>query len=212
MLKLNDLPVSNARTPAWHAGFLAMTPAIHRHAQRALRRFRAEVRADAVQEVLAGSLVAYVKLYERGRVHLAFPSVLVRYAVAQYRGGRRVGTPGNSRDLFSPLATRRRGVHVNELDPYGDPVGLRDVIVENKHSTPADIAAFRIDFAAWMKNLPQRQQRIARLLAIGETTSSTARRFGVSDGRISQIRRQLERSWHEFHGETAVDEASIAEV
>ncbi len=212
MLKQNDSPLLNGRPPAWHAGFLKMTPAIHRYAQRALRRFGAEARADAVQEVLACSLVAYVKLYERGRVHLAFPSVLVRYAVAQYRCGRRVGTPGNSRDLFSPLASRRRGVYVNELDQHGNAVDWRDVVVEDRNSTPADIAAFRIDFAAWLKSLPRRQRGIARLLAAGETTSVTARRFHVSDGRISQIRRELEQSWREFHGESAVDEETGAEV
>jgi hypothetical protein len=189
-----------------------MTPAIHRYAQRALRRFGAEARADAVQEVLACSLVAYVKLYERGRVHLAFPSVLVRYAVAQYRCGWHVGTPGNSRDLFSPLASRRRGVYVNELDQNGNAVDWRDVVVEDRYSTPADIAAFRIDFAAWLKSLPRRQRGISRLLAAGETASVTARRFHVSDGRISQIWRELERSWREFHSESAVDEETGAEV
>ena len=212
MLKLDDLPVSNGRPPAWHAGFLRMSPVIHRYAQRALRCFGAEARADAVQEVLACSLVAYVKLYERGRVHLAFPSVLVRYAVAQFRCGRRVGTPGNSRDLFSPLASRRRGVYVNELDQHGNAVDWRDGVAEDRNSTPADIAAFRIDFAAWLRSLPRRQRGIAQLLAVGETTSDTARRFGVSAGRISQIRRELEWSWREYHGETADDEVTAAEV
>jgi hypothetical protein len=206
MLNLNDLPVSNGRPPAWHAGFLKMTPLICRYARRAFRNYGAEARADAVQEVLACSLIAYVKLYERDRVHLAFPSVLVQYAVAQFRYGRRVGTPSNARDLFSPLAARRRGIYVNELDQHGNTADWRDVIVEGKHSTPADIAAFRIDFDAWLKSLPRRQRRITRILATGESTSDTARRFGVSAGRISQFRRKLERSWHEFHGETAVDE------
>jgi hypothetical protein len=32
--------------------------------------------------------VAFVRLYSQGRTDLAYPSVLARYAVAQYRAGR----------------------------------------------------------------------------------------------------------------------------
>ena len=210
MMTLNDLPMSHGRPPAWHAGFLKMAPTICSYAQRALRCYGAEARADAVQEVMACSLIAYVKLYERGRVHLAFPSVLVRYAVAQFRCGRRVGTPSNSRDLFSPLASHRRGVYVNELDQHGNAVDWRDVIVEDRNSTPADIAAFRIDFAAWLSRLSRRKRGIARMLAAGETTTVTARRFRISAGRVSQIRRELEGSWREYQGESAVDETAAS--
>ena len=35
----------------------------------------------------------------------------------------------------------------------------------------------------------------------GERTSDVARQFRISPGRISQLRREFERSWREFHGE-----------
>ena len=197
---------------------LDMSPAMEAIAQQSFPKARLvtdrfhvqQLVSDAVQEVLACSLVAYVKLYERGRAHLAFPSVLVRYAVAQFHCGRRVGTPSNSRDLFSPLASHRRGVYVNELDQHGNAVDWRDVIVENRNSTPADIAAFRIDFAAWLSRLSRRKRGIARMLAAGETTTVTARRFRISAGRVSQIRRELEESWREYQGESAVDETAAS--
>jgi hypothetical protein len=40
-------------------------------------------------------------------------------------------------------------------------------------------------------------------LAAGERTTDVARRFGVSLARISQLRRELERSWLAFQGEEA---------
>jgi hypothetical protein len=45
-------------------------------------------------------------------------------------------------------------------------------------------------------------RRIAKTLANGERTGDVARKFGLSDGRISQIRKELAASWQSFLGET----------
>ncbi len=79
-----------------------------------------------------------------------------------------------------------------------------EVLIESKAAGPADIAAARIDIAAWLKSLPRRTRRIAATLATGEPTGKTAKRFKVSAGRISQMRRELQRSWEEFSGEPVV--------
>lgn len=63
------------------------------------------------------------------------------------------------------------------------------------NGNPAKIVGFRIDFAEWRSTLTARQQAIANALGNGETTSEVAVRFGVSEGRISQIRRELEASY-----------------
>ncbi len=74
-------------------------------------------------------------------------------------------------------------------------------MVEDRHAGPAAVASTRIDFAAWLRILRPRERRIANVLASGETTGDVARRFDVSHGRISQIRRELKRSWGSFQGE-----------
>ena len=66
-----------------------------------------------------------------------------------------------------------------------------------------DQVAFRCDFPAWLKTLAPRDRNIARALAEGGRTIDVAKRFGVSLARISQLRRELERSWLAFHGEEA---------
>jgi len=38
-------------------------------------------------------------------------------------------------------------------------------------------------------------------LGSGETTKSAARKFGVTPGRISQLRQELKKAWEEFVGE-----------
>jgi hypothetical protein len=42
--------------------------------------------------------------------------------------------------------------------------------------------------------------KIASWLAMGETTKKAAKRFRVSPGRISQLRRELQQDWDDFQG------------
>jgi hypothetical protein len=69
-----------------------------------------------------------------------------------------------------------------------------------KWATPADVAASRLDFSAWLRLLPKRRRQIALALASCETTSAAAKMFRVSPARISQIRELLRRSWEAYQG------------
>ena len=63
-------------------------------------------------------------------------------------------------------------------------------------------ARFRIDFADWMDSLPQRQREIAEALAAGHETQQVAGMFGLSSGRVSQLRKVLHAAWCRFQGQT----------
>ena len=169
---------AKTKTPAWHEGFLQMVPVIHRYAQRAFARLSAEARDDAVQEVLASAMVAYARLFERGKTEVAYPSVLAGYAVAQYRSGRRLGCRMNCKDVLSPYAQRKKSLHVERLDHDGDEdSGWREVLVEDKHAGPAETAACRIDFAPCAKVVairPSRRDKLANQSRF--TTASRCRR------------------------------------
>jgi hypothetical protein len=67
----------------------------------------------------------------------------------------------------------------------------REVLVADKTCTPAELAASRIDFPAWLNTLSKRDRKVAMKLAAGETTSRVARMFRLSEGRVSQLRRQF---------------------
>jgi len=60
----------------------------------------------------------------------------------------------------------------------------------------------KIDFTEWLKTLPYRIRRIAKLLATGEQTHIVAEKFNLSAGRISQIRKELLETWKGFQGES----------
>ena len=195
-------PRPQASAPAWHAGFLAMLPTICAYAREAFARLNPEARQDLVQEVIANALVAYVRLFQQGRVALAYPTVLARYGVAQVRDGRKVGSSLNIRDVSSEYAQRQKGFSVERLDQYDrNEEAWMEVFIEDKHSGPAVVATTKIDFTEWLKSLPSRVRRIAKLLATGEKTSIVAEKFSLSPGRISQLRKELAQAWKKFQGE-----------
>jgi hypothetical protein len=74
-------------------------------------------------------------------------------------------------------------------------------VVEDRRATSADVAATWMDFRSWLGSLGCRRREIARALASGETTKAAAGRFGVTQGRISQIRRELDQSWRLFQAQ-----------
>ena len=77
----------------------------------------------------------------------------------------------------------------------------QEVLVPDKTCTPAELAASRIDFSDWLASLKRRDRKIAQFLANGESTRAAAEKFKVSDGRISQLRRELAENWRRFVGD-----------
>jgi hypothetical protein len=186
----------------WHAQFLSMLPKIRAHAAIAFRHLKPEARDEAIQEAVANAMVAYVRLVQLKKVDLAYPTVLARYAVAQIHDGRKVGNRLNIKDVLSGYAQKRKDFHVERLDQFDEEENAwQEILVEDRHAGPAEVATTKIDFTEWLKSFPARLRRITKLLATGERTSIVAEKFGVSAGRISQLRRELAQSWKEFLGE-----------
>ncbi len=92
-------------TTEWHERFVQMLPSIQRYASMAFRHMKTEAREEAISDVIANSLVAFVRLVELNKVAIAYATVLARYAVAHYRDGRRVGTCTNSKHSVHPLTS-----------------------------------------------------------------------------------------------------------
>jgi hypothetical protein len=197
-------------TPAWHAGFLNMLPVIRDYARGAFGHLRAELRQDLIQEVIANAMVAYVRLFEQGKVALAFPTVLANFAIRQVRDHRRVGNRLNVKDVLSPYCQKHKGVVVQRLDVFDEEENAwKEAVVQDTRSAPvSEIVAFRCDFADWLKSLRRRDRRIAESLAIGNRTGDVAQRFKVSAGRVSQLRRELAESWRAFVGDEPTPEAA----
>jgi hypothetical protein len=184
-----------------------MLPGIRKCARHAFQSLPPEAREEAVADVIANALVAFIRLVERGKVELAYPTVLARYGIAQHRCGRRVGTKLNVLDITSPYCRAMKRVVVERLDRFDDEEGVwKEILIEDGHATPAELAASRIDFPAWLSTLSRRDRKLAIKLAAGENTGKVARLFRISAGRVSQIRRELMECWRKFVGDEPMPE------
>jgi hypothetical protein len=183
----------------------AMLPTITRIAHQNFSQLDPEAKEEATAEVVAAAYVMFVALVEQGRETLAYPSVLAAYGIKWVRIGRMAATPMNCKDVGSIYCQLKKHIRLERLDTFDcNTQSWLEILVEDKHATPADIARVRIDFADWLRTLPRRTRRIAEVLSTGETTSAVAKRFHVSAARISQLRRQLYEAWLRFTGEAAV--------
>jgi hypothetical protein len=184
-----------------------LLPAIRQHARISFRHLASESREECIEEAICNACCAVARLAELGKLDLAYAGPLARYGVAQVRDGRKVGCKLNIRDVLSRYCQQRKNVVVERLDKFDEEENQwqEAVVVDTRSAPVLDIVAFRLDFPAWLSTLSRRDRRIAAILALGHSTSQVAKRFDVSAGRISQLRRELAVSWREFtNGNAAV--------
>lgn len=181
----------------WQVSFVKLLPMIEQQASAAFRHLRAEAKEDAVSEVVANAMCAYLRLHERGELRRAFASALARYAVARYHDGRRVGTAQCSRDVYSQRAKRKAGFVMQSLETLIES-DSEESLSDNRQSPVLEQVAFRIDFPHWLRLQGRRNRRIVERLMRGYTTSEVAAEFYVSPARISQLRRELAETWYAF--------------
>jgi hypothetical protein len=161
----------------------------------------------------------FVGLVQKGKNVLDFVSALANYAARAVNSGRRVCGHERKKDVLSPVARRLHGFTIESLPQatstsheclYASPHGqaLLDAFEERLHDNtvtpPPDQAAFRIDFPAWRLTHSERDRRLIDMLMLGGRTKEVSEMFGLSQGRISQKRRQFLEDWRRFCGEPEV--------
>ena len=186
---------TSCQTARPHDDFLGILPVVKRYACLLFRNWPPSDREDAVAETVARAFVTFISLKRQGRNPFEFPSKIVVRSVQRVRDGRHIGQSANSRDLLSEKSQLHREIDVQRVGEW------QDALVDNMQTPILDQVCFRCDFPAWLSTLTRRDCRIALRLARGDSTSEVAMRFGVSGGRISQLRRELCDSWRAFQGE-----------
>ena len=193
---------SRRPVPAWNEKFMSMLPVIVRYAKIAFRGLGPEAREECVQAVVCNACSAVARLAQLGKLDLAYASVLARFGVRQVRDGRKLGGSLNVCDISSEYCQRAKCLILERLDQYDQTEDCwQEILIPDQTCTPAELAASRIDFPAWLKTLKPRNRRIAQFLARGNRTSDAARTFGVSQGRVSQLRKELKAAWEAFTGD-----------
>lgn len=198
-----------------HDNFLALSPAVAHHARLVFRHLDADAREEAVAEAVAAAFEAHVALKARGRDAAAFPSMLATFAALHVKDGRHVGGRSSTRDVLSRKAQQQRGFRVQSLSGATGTAGRRrhaatgvrppaayeECLRDNTQTPVADQVAFRLDFADFLKTLTERDRRMALALAEGHAAAHVADRFGLTPGRVTQLRQQWRCTWHLFQGE-----------
>jgi hypothetical protein len=178
--------------------FETMLPAIERIAGYAFRHVPRWRRSELVSDTIAVAFVAFVRLTKHGKAASAFPTALAWFAVRSIRAKRQIGDRQNVRDVLSPVAQQQKRFVVKLLSERSAQADWE--LADGRRTTPADIAAWRIDFRCWLGRLQKFKRQVALRLVRGDTTSDAARHFGVSHGRISQLRQELRADWDNFQG------------
>ena len=193
-----------------HSRFLMLLPRIEAHAKIYFRDVRCrEQRADWIAEAIALAWKWFVRLEERGKDATQIASAIATFAVKAVRCGRRLAGVEKAKDVMNSRTQQRRGFTVEKMSDNSTQSGnpLAEALTDNTVTPPPDAAAFRIDFPCWLKSLSERDRRLAEQLMIGEQTQNAARHFKMSEGRVSQLRRELCDDWSRFHGEAVAEAA-----
>ncbi len=210
-------PVAALSLEVLHTRYLSLLPRIEMHARIYFGGIQCpDRREDAVQETIALTWQWFCRLAERGKDARQFATTLARFAACAVRCGRRLVGKERATDVLSPVAQRRHGFHVESLpmstrdsleELYTRPQGQREMDafeerLRDNTQTPVDeAAAFRVDFPDWLSRQSERDRRIIEGMARDERTLDLARTYGVSPGRIAQLRREYHTDWQRFHGE-----------
>ena len=187
--------------PCPHDDFLGILPVVTKYACLLFRNWPPSDREDAIAETVARAFVTFISLKHQGRNPFEFPSKIAVRSVQRVRDGRHVGQAANSRDLLSRKSRLQREIDVQRVGEW------QDALVDNTQTPIPDQVSFRCDFPAWLSTLTRRDCRIALRLARGDSPSEVAKRFGVSGGRVSQLRRELCDSWRVYQGEVVAGTA-----
>jgi hypothetical protein len=76
----------------------------------------------------------------------------------------------------------------------------RNLAVEDRHVTPADQAAFNVDFQEWLARWSRQHRRIIGRLAAGHRPWEVARYFQLARSQMTRFRHRYQRSWEAYQG------------
>lgn len=198
--------VAHASSCALHARFLTILPRIQTHARCYFRNVRCSVKkADCVAEVIALAWKWFVRLTERGKDATQFPSVLASFASRAVKSGRRVCGQEKARDVLSGCAQHRHRFAMGKLPDFSTESTnpLAEALTDNTRSPVPDQVEFRIDFPDWLTTRTGRDRRLIGRMVMNDRTKDLANKFGLSEARVSQLRREYREDWDRFGAEVS---------
>jgi hypothetical protein len=191
----------------------AVLPRLTSHAAVCLGGVRCpHERAELQAELFALGWAWFLRTRQHGKHPEQFPTAIATFAGRAVRSGRRLCGQQKAKDVLSPVAQRRHGFSVGPLPEFDSCNGdvLEEALHDNTQTPPDEQAAFRLDFPAWVGRRSDRDRRLIGEMLVGERTRDLATRFGLTPGRVSQLRREFFADWSAFCGERSATPNAVA--
>jgi hypothetical protein len=199
---------------ALHCRFLTVLPRIERHARIVFRYIKCwHTKQDKIQEVRSLTWKWIRRLNKLGKKWWHFIAPLGCYACRAVKSGRKVAGMISAKDVLNEITQAKRGFMVQGLphstatafeQMYAKPHGqqhqdaFEERLQDNTMTPVPEQVAFRIDFPAWRKTRTLRDRRLMDDMMAGHRTKNLAQKHRMSEGRISQLRRDFHEDWHRF--------------
>ena len=202
------VPAFDCSLEALSVRFQEALPRIERHARFYFRHVACpDKKADRIADTVAVAWKWFLRLAARGKDASQFVSTLVALAARAVKSGRRVAGKERANDVLSIATHRKHGFCVESLPTTRPRAGssVAEALVENTVTPPDEQAAFRIDFPRWHGAYDERDRQIIDDLMVGERVKDVSKKYRISQGRVSQKRRNFYEDWLRFHGESETD-------
>ena len=86
---------------------------------------------------------------------------------------------------------------------------LAEALIDNARTDVPEQVCFRIDSLVWLADLSEWDHRVIVDMAMAERTIHLAGKYGISESRIRQLRRQFHDEWERFREEFLCNEPAI---
>jgi hypothetical protein len=183
---------------AVNARYAEMLPFITKTAMIAFAPQDYEARNEAVQNTKVWALILLHQLAINGRLDEAKAAPIAKFAVGRHCEGRIAGTPTSTTDVLADRCKSLGRVRVVHDDYIADSFQSEATRLSARYPVDRTVQ-FKMDFfEGWLQEQSERDRSIILDLATGETTGAVARKYGVSDGLISQYRKRYRASWSEY--------------
>ena len=162
------------------------------------QKFRGDNYDECLQDLTCLAYDFYLSLVSRELIDRIFYTPIMKYSIGRFKEGRHF-TGSNSVDVLAD-ATRIQGrVEVESIELYNDKKHTwNECFVTDGRINVAHEVAFKIDCETWMNTFDWKRREILEAMIDGYSNQELSQRFQVSQGRISQHRREFVESWQEF--------------
>ena len=168
-------------------------PEIDRLVASHFKHLDPDAREEAIQNSTVLAFRYWTRLVEKGKTGEDCFMAAIWWAISHTKLGRQGGGRAKSKaKCVMDYARRRKG----DVAIHG---GLDLNLFVGRQSSVPDIVQFRIDTAAFLETLNERDREIARDLAAGMGTGEVAKERGVTPAAISQARTRLRKKYDAFH-------------